>query len=80
MVSTSNQRERRFHQILDEEYRHALRSPAVAPGALPEGAPPAPQRAGGMTRRVLGFVVAGVGVAAMLRILRRARTRSAGQT
>jgi hypothetical protein len=78
MASTSNQRERRFHQILDEEYRHALRSPSVAPGALPEGAPQPPQRKGGMTPRVLGFIVAGVGIAATLRILRRARGRSAG--
>jgi len=40
--TSSSRRERRFHQILDEEYQRALRSPATAPRAEPANPSPDP--------------------------------------
>jgi hypothetical protein len=71
-VSTaSTRRERRFHEILDEEYQHALTSPVVAPTPENSSMRSQPRRSTRRTRQVIGLAAAGVGVMAALRRLRR---------
>lgn len=67
--TASTRRERRFHEILDEEYQHALTSPVVAP--TPESPSPRPRRSIRRTRQVIGLAAVGMGVAAAARRLRR---------
>lgn len=69
-LSTSGSRaERRFHEILDEEYRRALPAPAV----VPSSDDPRPERVSSTRkiRRTLGWGVAGAGVVAAAWVLRR---------
>jgi hypothetical protein len=75
LQAVSTRRERRFHEILDEEYKRALESPAVVPSAgeqpvrRPEHGSPAKT-----LRRFIGWIGAGVGLAVTLGLLRRHRT------
>jgi hypothetical protein len=74
MASSSNRRERRFHEILDEEYQLATRSSAIAPQArTADRSLDSRRERRGRIRRLLPFLVLGAGIAAMLRAVRRAR-------
>jgi hypothetical protein len=69
-ISTSStRRERRFHEILDEEYRHALSAPASPPKPKNTTAPAPQQRLTRRERQALGVIVVGAGVAAIRRFL-----------
>ena len=77
-LSTSGSRaERRFHEILDEEYQHALASPAVASASDSEGSDQRERRS--WARRELAWIAGGAGVAAAIGALGfgRVRRRSA---
>jgi hypothetical protein len=79
MRAAGSRRERRFLEILDEEYRHALASPAEPPAPAPPAHGFEPERSVQRRRRVwwafAGAVAAGAAACApiILRAARRAR-------
>lgn len=68
--TAQTRRARRFHRILDEEYDRA-----IAAGPPTADRPSAPQVRFRRGRRVTGFIVAGAGVVAGLRLLYRELVR-----
>jgi uncharacterized membrane protein len=70
--TASTRRDRRFHEILDEEYQRALASPAVA-SSSDDDAEESSQATG--ARRAMGWIAAGAGTIVTLGILRRIQMR-----
>jgi MYXO-CTERM domain-containing protein len=70
--TASTRRERRFHEILEEEYQHALTSPAVAPTPRNPSTQSQPGRSSRRTwQAAFGLAAAGLGAFAALRRRRR---------